>query len=93
MIVERDERGADAAIVFDSGMLRRGVPIFNIAVRGVCYVHVRSAPGKRDLHSGMMGGAALNALHALNQALPRRPPVDGRLPEPLRGGYDPPTQE
>src|SRR5262245_53827855 len=91
--VQRDERGADAAVVFDSGMLRRGVPIFNIAVRGMCYTHVKVRTGERDLHSGMMGGAALNALHALNQALRGILAVDGRLPEPLRQGYDPPTEE
>ena len=29
-----DERGADAAIIFDSGMIRRDVPAFNVATRG-----------------------------------------------------------
>jgi acetylornithine deacetylase/succinyl-diaminopimelate desuccinylase-like protein len=91
--VERDERGADAAVVFDSGMLRRGVPIFNIAVRGMCYLHVKVRTGERDLHSGMVGGAALNALHALNQALRGILAADGRLPEPLRQGYEPPTEQ
>ena len=32
--IAADERGADAAIVFDSGMVERDVPGFNIAVRG-----------------------------------------------------------
>jgi len=91
--VERDERGADAAVVFDSGMLRRGVPIFNIAVRGMCYVHVKVRTGDRDMHSGAMGGAALNGLHALTQALQAVLAVDGRLPEPLRQGFDPPSEE
>ncbi len=36
-----DERGADAAIVFDSGYHRAGVPVFNVATRGLCYFHVR----------------------------------------------------
>jgi acetylornithine deacetylase/succinyl-diaminopimelate desuccinylase-like protein len=91
--VEQDERGADVAVVFDSGMLRRGVPIFNIAVRGMCYMHVKVRTGERDMHSGMMGGAALNALHALMQALQGVLAVDGRLPEPLRQGFDAPTEE
>jgi len=34
-----DERGADAALIFDSGMTTRGVPEFAVAVRGL---HVRA---------------------------------------------------
>lgn len=84
--VAADERGADAAVVFDSGMVERGIPAFNIAVRGLCYFHVRVRTGLRDLHSGTYGGAALNAMHALMQTLSGVLPRDGRLPEPLRAG-------
>ena len=42
--------------------------------------------GGRDLHSGMYGGASLNAMHALMQTLSACCPRDGRLPEPLRAG-------
>ena len=45
--IAADERGADAAIVFDSGMVERDVPGFNIAVRGLCYFHVERANGRR----------------------------------------------
>ena len=89
--IAADERGADAAIVFDSGMVERDVPGFNIAVRGVCYFHVKVRTGSRDLHSGMYGGASLNALHALMQALSGVLPRDGRLPEPLRAGIVSPS--
>ena len=67
--LEADERGADAAIIFDSGMIRRDVPAFNVATRGMAYFHVTLRTGERDLHSGMYGGAALNAAHALVQTL------------------------
>ena len=67
--LEADERGADAAIIFDSGMIRRDVPAFNLATRGMAYFHVTLRTGERDLHSGMYGGAALNAAHALMQTL------------------------
>ncbi len=89
--IAADERGADAAIVFDSGMVERDVPGFNIAVRGVCYFHVKVRTGTRDLHSGMYGGASLNALHALMQTLSGVLPRDGRLPEPLRAGIVSPS--
>jgi acetylornithine deacetylase/succinyl-diaminopimelate desuccinylase-like protein len=91
--VAADERGADAAVVFDAGMISRELPAFYIAVRGLCYFHVRVRTGGRDLHSGMYGGAALNAVHALMQTLSGVLPVDGRLPEPLRAGRVPPAQE
>ncbi len=88
-----DERGADACVIFDSGMIRRGVPAFNVATRGLTYFHVRVRTGERDLHSGVYGGAALNGLHALMQTLSGVLPRDGRLPDPLRAGIIPPTEE
>jgi acetylornithine deacetylase/succinyl-diaminopimelate desuccinylase-like protein len=88
-----DERGADVAVVFDSGMQRPGVPELNVAMRGLCYFHVEVRTGERDLHSGMYGGAALNAMHALMQTLEAVLPRDGRLPEPLRAGVIGPASE
>jgi len=90
--IEADARGADAAIVFDSGMVERDVPGFNIAVRGLCYFHVRVRTGARDLHSGMYGGASLNAMHALMQSLSAVLPRDGRLPDALRIGVVSPSE-
>ena len=89
--LESDERGADAAIVFDSGMVERDVPGFNIAVRGLCYFHVKVRTGSRDLHSGMYGGASLNAMHALMQTLSGVLPRNGRVPERLRTGVVAPS--
>jgi acetylornithine deacetylase/succinyl-diaminopimelate desuccinylase-like protein len=88
-----DERGADACVIFDAHMPRRGQPAFYIATRGLCYFHVRVRTGSRDLHSGTYGGAALNAMHALMQALGSVLPRDGRVPEPLRAGVVAPTGE
>jgi acetylornithine deacetylase/succinyl-diaminopimelate desuccinylase-like protein len=91
--VAADERGADAAIVFDGDTFERGVPTFYTALRGLCYFHVNVRTGERDLHSGLFGGAALNAMHALTQTLSGVLPRDGRLPEPLRAGIAPPSPE
>jgi len=88
-----DERGADAAIIFDSGMTTHGVPEFAVATRGLVYFHVTLRTGERDLHSGLFGGAALNAVHALMQTLAAVRATNGRLPEPLRAGIAPPTDE
>jgi acetylornithine deacetylase/succinyl-diaminopimelate desuccinylase-like protein len=87
-----DTRGADACVIFDSGFHRRGVPVFNIATRGLCYLHIRVVAGERDLHSGMFGGAAANATHALWSCLERVLPRGGRVPDALRAGLVAPTE-
>jgi acetylornithine deacetylase/succinyl-diaminopimelate desuccinylase-like protein len=88
-----DQRGADAAIIFDSGMIRRDLPAFDVATRGLCYFHVVLRTGTRDLHSGMYGGAALNAAHALMKTLDALVSHDGTLVESLRKGIALPTEE
>ena len=92
--ISGDERGADAAVVFDSAMLRRGAPVFHVATRGLLYFHVSVRTGERDLHSGVFGGAALNATYALMQALRGvLPGEDGLPPAELRAGAAAPTDE
>ena len=92
--IERDERGADAAVIFDSAMLRPGAPVFHTATRGLVYFHVRVRTGERDLHSGVFGGAALSATEALMQTLHGvLPGENGLVPEPLRVGIVPPSDE
>ena len=88
-----DDRGADVAVIFDSGMTKQGVPEFNVGTRGLAYFHVVLRTGMRDLHSGVYGNAALNAMHALTETLAAVLPRDGVLPEPLREGIVPPTDE
>jgi acetylornithine deacetylase/succinyl-diaminopimelate desuccinylase-like protein len=91
--LEADERGGDACVIFDGHLLKPGVPVFEIATRGIAYFHVRVRTGERDLHSGIFGGGALNATHALMQVLAAVLPRDGRLPEPLRAGIVRPSDE
>jgi acetylornithine deacetylase/succinyl-diaminopimelate desuccinylase-like protein len=64
-----------------------------VTTRGLVYFHLEVRTGTRDLHSGLFGGAALNALHALNQILAAVLARDGVLPEPLREGVVPPMDE
>ena len=89
-----DERGADVCVIFDSGMVERDRPAFNIATRGLCYFHLTLKTGERDLHSGLYGGAALDAVNTLTRVLQSVLPGEhGRLPEPLRKGLVPPSDE
>ena len=92
--VAQDDRGADACVIFDGGMLRRDVPTIELATRGLVGVDLKVRTGARDLHSGMYGGVALNAIHALIRCLDAvLAGPDGRLPEPLRQGIAAPTAE
>jgi acetylornithine deacetylase/succinyl-diaminopimelate desuccinylase-like protein len=92
--VEEDGRPADVALVLDGGYATESLPSFCTALRGMCYFHVTVRTGERDLHSGLYGGAALAATHALMQMLAAvLPDRDGRLPEPLRAGIVAPTEE
>ncbi|HEY1316620.1 MAG TPA: M20/M25/M40 family metallo-hydrolase [Gaiella sp.] len=90
---EEDSGPADAAVILDGGYATATLPAFCTALRGICYFHVSARTGERDLHSGMVGGAALNAIEALMRSLSAvLPGPDGRLPEPLRAGIIPPTE-
>jgi acetylornithine deacetylase/succinyl-diaminopimelate desuccinylase-like protein len=86
--LESDERGADACVIFDANMVAPDVPVFYVGTRGLVYFHVRVRTGAKDLHSGVFGGAALNAAHVLVGLLAG---LSG-TPEPLRGGAIPPTE-
>jgi acetylornithine deacetylase/succinyl-diaminopimelate desuccinylase-like protein len=88
-----DERGADACVIFDASMERRGVPLFDIGTRGLVGFDVAVRTGERDLHSGLYGNAALNATHALIEAISGVLPRNGRVPKPLREGIQPPSPE
>jgi acetylornithine deacetylase/succinyl-diaminopimelate desuccinylase-like protein len=89
-----DERGADCAIVFDSGMVDAETPAVTIATRGIVFADVEVRTAERIAHSGVYGGAALNAFHALHRALAAvLPGPDGRVPAPLRAGVEPPSAD
>ena len=85
-----DDRGADAAIVFDSGMADERTPAITVGLRGLVMVQVTVRTGRRDLHSGMYGGSVLNALHvAVGMLATVLPGPDGRPREELRAGIAP----
>jgi acetylornithine deacetylase/succinyl-diaminopimelate desuccinylase-like protein len=80
----------DAAIVFDSLMADERTPAINTGTRGLVQGPVEVRTGTRDLHSGLYGGAVLNATHVLMQVLGAvLPGPDGRAREELRAGVAP----
>ena len=91
--VQEDTGPVDVALILDGGYATETLPSFCTALRGLCYFHVTVRTGERDLHSGLYGGAALTAPHALMQMLAAvMPGPNGLLPEPLREGIVPATE-
>jgi acetylornithine deacetylase/succinyl-diaminopimelate desuccinylase-like protein len=91
--IRSDERGADAAIVFDSGMVDERTPAITVGLRGMAMAQIEVRTGVRDLHSGLYGGSVLNSLHVLHRMLAEVVPgPDGRLRDELRAGIEPPAE-
>ncbi len=87
-----DEEGADAAIVFDSGMVDERTPAITVGLRGIVQATFTVRTGTRDLHSGLFGGSVLNALHVVHRMVGAvLPGPDGRVREELRAGIVPPA--
>ncbi len=77
---------ADVALVSDTAMYAEGVPTLCIGLRGLVYMEVVAHGPARDLHSGLYGGAAPNAVYGLIQLLAKAKDVDGAIQIP--GIYD-----
>ena len=84
-----DAEPALAAIIFDSPMIGPGRPALCTGVRGLVYRRLRVRTAGGDAHSGLFGGAALNAAHALMTILSAVAPREGRLPDALYAGVAP----
>jgi acetylornithine deacetylase/succinyl-diaminopimelate desuccinylase-like protein len=84
------ELDADCGIVFDSLMADERTPAISVGARGLAQALVQVRTGTRDLHSGLYGGAVLNAAHVLVAMFARvAPDAEGRVPEELRAGVAP----
>jgi acetylornithine deacetylase/succinyl-diaminopimelate desuccinylase-like protein len=94
-VLERLRGGADeadCAIVFDSLMADERTPAINIASRGMAAAGVEVRTARRDLHSGLYGGAVLNAAHVLLGMLSAvTPDAEGRVRPELSAGVAPVT--
>jgi len=60
---------ADVALVSDTALYGPGIPTLCIGLRGLIYLEVEAAGPARDLHSGLYGGAAPNAVFGLIELL------------------------
>jgi acetylornithine deacetylase/succinyl-diaminopimelate desuccinylase-like protein len=81
-----DKLRADVALVSDTSMYAEGMPTLCIGLRGLIYLEVEAAGPARDLHSGLYGGAAPNAVYGLIELLAKAKDADGAIQIP--GIYD-----
>ena len=77
---------ADVALVSDTEMYAPGLPTLNIGLRGLVYMEIESHGPMRDLHSGLYGGAAPNAVFGLIELLSKAKDANGHIQIP--GIYD-----
>jgi acetylornithine deacetylase/succinyl-diaminopimelate desuccinylase-like protein len=77
---------ADVALVSDTELYAEGIPTLCVGLRGLIYTEVEARGPSRDLHSGMYGGAAPNAVFGLVELLSKMKDADGRILIP--GMYD-----
>jgi acetylornithine deacetylase/succinyl-diaminopimelate desuccinylase-like protein len=77
---------ADVALVSDTALYAEGIPTLCIGLRGLVYMEVEATGPMRDLHSGLYGGAAPNAVFGLIELLAKTKLADGRIQIP--GIYD-----
>ena len=77
---------ADVALVSDTEMYAPGLPTLNVGLRGLVYMEIEARGPARDLHSGLYGGVAPNAVFGLVELLSKMKDAGGRIQIP--GIYD-----
>jgi len=82
----KDELHADLALISDTGMWDVDTPAVTTRLRGMAYVELTLHAARRDLHSGLFGGSALNPINALTRVLGDLKDEEGRIQIP--GFYD-----
>jgi len=85
---------ADVALVSDTELYAEGIPTLCVGLRGLIYTEIEARGSMRDLHSGVYGGAAPNAIFGLVELLAKLKDASGHIRIP--GMYDdvtPPTPE
>jgi acetylornithine deacetylase/succinyl-diaminopimelate desuccinylase-like protein len=83
---EANRLACDVAAVSDSPMLGADTPSLCESLRGIATLEFTLRTGVNDLHSGLYGGSAPNALHVMSELLARLHDDQGRVTVP--GFYD-----
>lgn len=85
---------ADVALVSDTEMYAPGLPTLNVGLRGLVYLEIEARGPMRDLHSGLYGGAAPNAVFGLIELLGKAKDANGHIQIPgIYNDVEPPSAE
>jgi acetylornithine deacetylase/succinyl-diaminopimelate desuccinylase-like protein len=78
----REKLRADVGLISDTALYAEGIPTLCIGLRGLIYLEVAAQGPARDLHSGLYGGAAPNAVYGLIELLAKAKDAHGviRIP-------------
>jgi len=61
----KEKLKADVILISDTGIIANDIPSITVGLRGLAYVEVEVTGPKRDLHSGLYGGAVPNPINIL----------------------------
>src|SRR5271165_2781968 len=70
---------SDFALVTDTELFAPDIPTLCVGLRGLLYTEIEARGSKVDLHSGVYGGAAPNAIFGLVEILSKLKDADGRV--------------
>jgi len=78
--------GADAAVVCDTEMFAPELPTLCVGLRGMVYTEIEVEGPRTDLHSGVYGGVAPNAIQAISEIIAGLKEPSGKVT--IQGFYD-----
>jgi acetylornithine deacetylase/succinyl-diaminopimelate desuccinylase-like protein len=82
----KEKLKADVALVCDTELYAEGIPTLCVGLRGLIYTEIETQGPMRDLHSGLYGGVAPNAVFGLVEILSKLKDANGHILIP--GMYD-----
>lgn len=77
---------ADVILVSDTGMIAKDIPSITTGLRGLSYMEVEVTGPKKDLHSGLFGGAVANPINVLTKMIASLTDDKGKIT--IDGFYD-----
>ncbi|MGB7316742.1 MAG: M20/M25/M40 family metallo-hydrolase [Planktotalea sp.] len=86
MVENAKELKSDIALICDTGLFESSVPAITTMLRGLVAEEIVVKGPKRDLHSGMYGGIAMNPIRVLSKIITGLHDATGRITLP--GFYD-----
>ena len=82
----REKLSADVILISDTDIISNDTPSITVGLRGMSYMEVEVSGPKRDLHSGMYGGAVANPINVLCEMIASLKDEKGHITIP--GFYD-----